>query len=188
VNIPISDSAGEIGGYDSARDCPHSDCIVAKIEQFELVLADTQAPQRQRLEALKYLVHFVGDIHQPLHASDNHDRGGNRVKVTFLGNLTNLHALWDTEIIDPALIVDGRSYSLERLSNIPSEKRGSWSTGDPVVWANEAHEIAARVIYGTLPHSGTLPDTYGSQALPIVNEQLERAGVRLAMVLNNALR
>ena len=67
------------------RDCPHDDCVVAKIKEFERVLADRQAPERQRLEALKYLVHYVGDIHQPLHASDNHDRGGNNVRM-FMGS------------------------------------------------------------------------------------------------------
>jgi len=112
VNIPISGSAGELGSYDSTRNCPRNDCIVAKIDQFAIVLGDRQAADRQRLEALKYLVHFVGDIHQPLHVSNNNDRGGNNVKVLFLGNMTNLHAVWDRGIIAPALDVDERSYRI----------------------------------------------------------------------------
>jgi hypothetical protein len=67
VNIPIALPSGELTGYDAARDCPQSACVVAKIEQFERELKDRQLPERQRLEALKYIVHFVGDAHQPLH-------------------------------------------------------------------------------------------------------------------------
>jgi hypothetical protein len=187
VNIPIFDSTVDVG-YDATRDCPHDDCVVAKIEQFERALSDRHLSERQRLEALKYLVHFVGDTHQPLHVSNNHDRGGNGVAVTFRGNLTNLHAVWDTEIIAPALGIDERTYALTLVRDITPDKLEAWSKGDPIAWANEGHEIAARIIYGKLPHSGRLPDSYEAEALPIVNEQLERAGVRLAMVLNNTLR
>jgi S1/P1 Nuclease len=162
--------------------------VVAKIEQFEVLLTDQEASERQRLEALKYLVHFVGDIHQPLHVSDNNDRGGNDVLVVFRGYSTNLHAVWDTRIIGPALGPDERSYALKLVQNITPDKLESWSKGDPVVWANEGYEIAVGVVYGKLPHSGTLPDSYEAEALPIVNEQLERAGVRLAMVLNSSLK
>ena len=187
VNIPVHPPAGEAEGYDAARDCPHDDCVIAKIEQFEVVLADQQAPERQRLEALKYLVHFVGDIHQPLHVSDNNDRGGNDVMVIFRGYPTNLHAVWDTGIIEAALGPDERSYALKLVQDISPYKLESWSKGDPVGWANEGYEIASHIIYGKLPHSGTLPDSYDAEALPIGNEQLERAGVRLAMVLNKSL-
>jgi hypothetical protein len=75
--------------------------VVAKIEQFERELKDRQLPERQRLEALKYIVHFVGDAHQPLHVSNNLDRGGNDLPVVFMGLQTNLHAVWDTSIISP---------------------------------------------------------------------------------------
>ena len=108
VNIPIHPAPDEPSDYDATRDCPNDACVVAKIEQFERVLADRQVSQRQRLEALKYLVHFVGDVHQPLHTSNDHDRGGNEVPVTFMGRQTNLHAVWDTGIIEPAVKGDGR--------------------------------------------------------------------------------
>jgi len=187
VNIPIHPPPGEVEGYDASRDCPHDDCIVAKIKQFEVMLADRQTPERQRLEALKYLVHFVGDIHQPLHVSDNSDRGGNDVVVTFQGYPTNLHAVWDTGIIEPALGPDDRGYALKLVQDISLDKLESWSKGDLVGWANEGYEIAAHIIYGKLPHGGTLLESYEAEALAIVNEQLERSGVRLATVLNKAL-
>jgi hypothetical protein len=188
VNIPIRLPTGEPASYDAARDCPEDACVVAKIEPFKQELEDRQLPERQRLEALKFTVHFVGDIHQPLHVSNNHDRGGNNVAVIFMGLPTNLHAVWDSAIVAPAIKGNERAYSLQLVQHITEEQRQHWSEGTLISWVNEGHEIAARTIYGELPHSGMLPDDYETKALPIVNEQLERAGVRLAMVLNTVLR
>jgi nuclease S1 len=113
--------------------------------------------------------------------------GGNDVVVIFQGYPTNLHAVWDTGIIEPALGPDERSYALKLVQDISPDKLESWSKGDSMEWANEGYDIAAHIIYGKLPHTGTLPDSYEAEALPIVNEQLERAGVRLAAVLNKVL-
>jgi S1/P1 Nuclease len=188
VSIPIHPPAGDPSGYDAARDCPQHNCVVARLEEFERVLADPQASGRQRLEALKYVVHFIGDVHQPLHASNNNDRGGNDVAVTFMGQQTNLHAVWDSGIIGPAVKGDERAYALRLAGDITPAERQQWSAGSAVSWANESYGIAVRMIYGQLPHTGTLPDGYETEALPIVNQQLRRAGVRLAMVLNTCLK
>jgi S1/P1 Nuclease len=188
VSIPIFPTAGEPSGYDAVRDCPQQECVVAKIEEFERVLADPQASQRQRLEALKYVVHFIGDVHQPLHATNNDDRGGNDVAVTFMGHQTNLHAVWNSAIIGPAVKGDERAYALRLAGDITLAQSQQWSAGNAVSWANESYSIAVHMIYGQLPHSGTLPDSYETEALPIVNQQLSRAGVRLAMVLNTCLK
>jgi hypothetical protein len=92
VDIPIHPPAGTPAAYDAARDCPRSDCIVAAIERFEGVLRDRSAPPRERLKALKFIVHFVADIDQPLHCADDGDRGGNDIRLIFRGRHTNLHA------------------------------------------------------------------------------------------------
>ncbi len=183
VDIPISAS-----GYDHARDCPHDDCVVAKIEQFAAELHNRELPPRMRLDALKFVVHFVGDVHQPLHASDDGDRGGNDIKVEFLGRRTNLHAVWDTGILALAVQGDERAYALRLEHSITPADLARWRGGSPIDWANESHGIAVRVIYGELQHApGPLPESYEQAALPIVNEQLEKAGVRLAATLNEAL-
>jgi S1/P1 Nuclease len=109
VNIPVHPASDGSSGYDATRDCPNDACVVAKIVQFERVLANSQAPGRQRLEAFKYLVHFIGDLHQPLHASNNNDRGANEVPVMFMGRQTNLYAVWDTGIIEAAVKGDERA-------------------------------------------------------------------------------
>ena len=143
VNIPVHPAPGEPSGYVPTRDCPNGACVVAKIEQFERVLADRQASERERLEALKYLVHFIGDMHQPLHASNNHDRGGNDVTVTFMGRQTNLHAVWDSGIIEPAVSGNERSYAMQLTRNVTQAELSQWSEGDPISWANESHDVAA---------------------------------------------
>jgi hypothetical protein len=150
-------------------------------------LANRQAPERQRPEALKYVVHFVADVHQPLHASNNNDRGGNGVAVMFMGHQTDLHAVWDSGIIASAVKGDERSYAMQLTPEITRTERRRWQRGSVVAWANESYKIATRTIYGKLPHQGTLPDSYEAEALPIVNKQLERAGVRLATLLNTSL-
>jgi len=184
VDIPI-----RAPGYDATRDCAGGNCVVVKIDQFIAELRDRTAPPQQRLEALKFVVHFVGDLHQPLHASDNDDRGGNEVRVTFADHRTNLHAVWDAGILAPAVQCDERGYALDLAHEITPEKITAWQAGSTIDWGNESHAVAVAAIYGRLPHdAGTLPASYESAALPIANEQLERAGVRLAFALNRALR
>jgi hypothetical protein len=173
VNIPVTLPTGEPAVYDAARDCPKHACVVAKIQQFERELGDRMLPERQRLEALKYIVHFVGDIHQPLHVSNNHDRGGNDDPVFFMGLPNNLHAVWDSGIIAPAVKGNERAYAMELVQIVTQEQRQRWSEGSVISWVNEGHEIAAHTIYGELPHIGKLPDDYETKALPIVNEQLD---------------
>jgi hypothetical protein len=97
-------------------------------------------------------------------------------------------SIWDTGIIEPAVRGDERGYALQLARNITDAERKLWSSDDPVSWANDAHEIAVTKIYGKLPHDGAIPESYEVQALPIVNEQLAKAGVRLAAVLDKLLQ
>jgi len=183
VDIPISASA-----YDPTRDCSRGNCVVAKIDEFIAELRDRKLSGSERLEALEFVVHFIGDVHQPLHASDNNDRGGNEIKVEFRGHRTNLHAVWDTGILAPAVRGDERGYALRLVNSITPGEIAKWRGGSVADWANDSHALAQRVIYGDLPHEpGPLPTNYERAALPVVNEQLEKAGVRLAAVLNAIL-
>jgi hypothetical protein len=182
VDIPIA-----AAGYDAIRDCGGGNCVVAKIEQFAAELQDQSLPARERLEALKFVVHLVGDLHQPLHASDNDDRGGNEIHIRFRGRRTNLHAVWDTAILLPAVNGDERSYALHLDRQIMPTEAATWQTGTPEQWANESHDIAVKLIYCKLAHSGTLSGDYGRVALPVIDQQLEKAGIRLAAILNNEL-
>jgi hypothetical protein len=172
-----------------ARDCPYGDCVVAKTEQFLAVLRDPAASRGAKAEALRYVVHFIGDLHQPLHDETNGDKGGNARQVLFDGHPDNLHWVWDTGLLQH-LGRNPRALAAELEGRITAQDLSAWETGSIIDWANEAHQIAGAVSYGDLgsgsPASIT-PD-YEHQVDPVVELQLERAGVRLAWLLNGTLK
>lgn len=188
IDIPISSNA-----LDMSRDCANGDCVIDKIEDFRQVLMDPTAARSERIEALKFVVHFVGDVHQPLHCEDNGDRGGNTIHVRYAGphRKPNLHAIWDTSIIEDALGEQSPTeYAASLDDAITQAQIDQWLTqSDPGDWANESHKIA-QTVYGelTIPSHGTLqlPNDYGAAHKGIVDLQLQRAGIRLAKVLNDA--
>jgi hypothetical protein len=202
VNIPLG-----AGGFNHDRDCAGDNCVVAAIGRFEAVLADQRRPPADRLVALEWVVHFVGDIHQPLHASDNNDKGGNDLTVTYFGKLTNLHAIWDETILDKATGLHvGPHFSVDQSaalrvalkldSGISSVERSSWAPAGlaasvgpaAVAWANDSHALA-RDAYASLQDRGRAgwDASYQSRSWPVVSGQLQRAGVRLAELLNETL-
>ena len=178
-------------GYDPARDCPGGNCVVAQIARDERLVADTRLAKPARAEALRFLIHFVGDLHQPLHCADHHDRGGNSVRVKLGGEETNLHAVWDTAIVS-GLGEDPVKVAAELNARITPHEADAWSRGGPADWANDSFAIARKDVYGPLQGLGgsgetiELPDDYLLRERPVVTEQLEKGGVRLAMLLNTA--
>ena len=175
--------------YDPARDCPHRDCIVAQIEKDRRILADRHAPLPGRIEALRFLIHFLGDIHQPLHDADDHDRGGNDIAVRVGRYHTSLHHLWDGDLVtdlgdDPARVATQIDSSFSRAQKL------AWEKGAPADWAFESFLIARRDIYAPLHgrKSLALPRDYAAQEAPIVRAQLEKAGLRLAYVLDGIFK
>jgi len=201
VNIPADAKA-----YDRDRDCPRQpnvsagsrndvwrDCIVDRLKYHEERLADTTLDRADRATALKFLVHFIGDIHQPLHATAL-ERGGNGVVISFFGSETcgtdparqtpcNLHSAWDTLMIarrglsDGAFlkVLDGR-VSSGRLLNQP--------IGTPAEWAMESLTISNAIL---LPQRGSVDEAYYTKNISVIEERLALAGARLAQVLNRAL-
>jgi hypothetical protein len=174
---------------------PAHDCIVNKVSEFTAELANPATPAAERLLALKFLIHFVGDMHQPLHDVDNHDKGGNCVLLSLGGPRTvNLHTYWDTTVVqglgdDPQAVAD----TLTR--RITPENKATWEKGDPQAWALESFNIARTAVYTIGSQPGctldpsplSLPPGYDAAARETVSTQLEKAGVRLAAVLNRAL-
>jgi len=170
-------------------------CAVFAIGHFRAVLADTSADRALRAEALKFLVHLVGDIHQPLHAADNHDRGGNDVIVTLFGERLNpygrgdrpwnLHTVWDAGLIDHA----GRSaeeYAALLELSIARSDRALLAGGGLLEWVAGSHALAASVAYD-LPAGPTPVDIAGEyyeRSMPVIDMQLARAGLRLARLLD----
>ncbi len=191
VDIPL-----DRADYDPARDCVHprkGDCIIGALERFQRVLADTRHPRAERAEALRFVTHLVGDLHQPMHCADNRDRGGNDVDVVFFGEVLNpfsgtpwnLHAVWDAGLIERrGLSVS--DYARRLAPRVGRDSVSKIERGAVVDWVLESHRAAVETIY-RLPPDRSLGDDYADRALPIVDEMLAKAGVRLARLLNDAL-
>lgn len=161
----------------------------AQLERQIATLSDKSAPTRARNEALKWIVHLVGDIHQPLHAADNADRGGNGVLVR---GAANLHSVWDVLVVQ-------QSTTQKQLSlPITVDQVAEWQKGGISSWMAESHRLAETVVYGKRPSGWVcnavpkgridLGGNYLETAAPVAAQQLQKAGARLARVLNDALK
>jgi hypothetical protein len=195
VDIP-KDAAG----FSEERDCfrpqdkhkgtqtDHHNCAVDRIEIFQKVLGDRNASRNDRLEALKWVVHFVGDLHQPLHAIEE-AHGGNDIKLPVFGSRKcgdydcNLHWTWDELLIQHAGLEE-QEY-VRRLNQLIEQKHlEKQAGGTPADWANESH-IQARRLLDPVP--SIVDEAYYQANIELVNEKLALAGLRLATLLNNTL-
>lgn len=204
-------------------------CVTRAIEEQRAILRDKSADPARRADALRYLIHFTGDLHQPLHAITNGDLGGNCVPVKFfrsapqLGRARperesyspNLHEIWDTEIVERDMEVPNPARYAEDLDAEFKAKRAEWEHAGIHVddWAWESHEAAEKIVYGRLGKIAIEPDPkmescadnnhmarrmlekrlaagegYQRAAAGAVREQIAKAGVRLAMILNEAAK
>ncbi len=195
VDIPVDQAR-----YDAKRDCPATekgDCVIAEIARARVELVETGRSIPLKGEALKFLIHFVGDLHQPLHAVDNHDRGGNDVKVAALrgdeGRATNLHSAWDTGLIN--LSTETEAARAERLIADLQAHPPAVSL-DVVKWAEESHDVGVNVVYrypsfsptGPGPDPIALSDSYRASAATTIDSRLALAGARLAALVNALLK
>lgn len=176
-----------------ASNGPAADCVADKIEQFAAELASPKTDPEEQIVALKFLLHFVGDVHQPLHSADDHDRGGNAKKVSAdTLKAGTLHHFWDTEFVS-LLETDANSIAADLTRRISKVEVQKWQAGRPADWAIETFYVAKADAYGRLPGPSTggryqLSDDYVTKATADVAAQLSMAGVRLAFMLNAALR
>jgi hypothetical protein len=181
VNIPIQEKQ-----YDP-RYCPSGGCVVSKILDFKRILQNSKAGRQQKQQALKFLIHFIADLHQPLHVGDNKDQGGNLLQVRFFGVGSNLHRVWDSEIIERhtknehVWLWDFDFWANPRMV-------AEWSKGTPQDWATETLQIAkeAYCFPGKTPMKpgSRLGNQYYEFALPVIQKQLAKSGIRIAFVLN----
>ena len=182
IDIPIDKPH-----LDMARDCAKDDCVLAVIPRLRQTLQDPAATAVQKSEALMFLIHFVGDMHQPLHCADNGDKGGNDVKLELYGRPTNLHSIWDSGMLSRI----GTEEMLFPVLSKESEKRKKkWRRGTIDDWAEESHRLAQKIVYGKLPKTTpvVIDANYEKIAVPVIRTQLEKGGARLAAVLNATLQ
>ena len=192
VDIPAAESQ-----FDRNRDCPVSkanpaspwrDCITDRILYFEGRLGDASLSPADRAMALKFLVHFIGDIHQPFHALGD-DRGGNDIPVTFMGSgvcgefRCNLHGVWDDMLIEEQGLSE-KKYTDKLLNEIKDNNWERLAGGEPTTWANISHHYAVDAL---VPKGTLIPSEYVADEVTVVDAQLALGGLRLARVLNRIL-
>ncbi|MCA9273095.1 MAG: S1/P1 nuclease [Phycisphaerales bacterium] len=189
VNMPP-----DAADYDPDRDCPPEGNVVSAIDRFAAELKDRTLPAKQRGEALMFLVHFVGDLHQPLHGGRAEDRGGNSIQLTFYDKDMNLHAVWDYGILE-ADANDPWPVRGERLlGEITDMDRVAWLADTHVSdlsatagrWAVESHILAEKYCYCVEPGS-SIGEAYAKASAPIAELRLKQAGIRLAAILEDCL-
>jgi len=188
--------------------CPLADkCLVTAIEVDLKIVADAGATDAKKLDALKFLGHWVGDVHQPMHVSFKDDRGGNRIKET--GPCSrNLHAVWDGCIVLTKLGRDIRGIATDLRGAVTRGDRTQWIGTDPKTWANESFKITtSEAVSYCVKKDGAcwyaadnreldrseqrravvVDDAYIQRHLPTIKERLTQAGIRLGHLLNHAL-
>jgi hypothetical protein len=173
--------------------CPDGNCVSAQIDRATKLLKDRTVPLRERVMALAFLVHFMGDLHQPLHAGDRGDLGGNRARSSygdFVGQKLNLHTIWDGYLAERAASTPP---SLVRLYS--PEERATVQAGTIEDWSRDSWQVARDVAYasaygqpcGPADQRGTLDETKIEKLIEPARQQMIKGGLRLARLLNEAL-
>ena len=186
VDLPVE---GPLDLAAVRRACPHGDCVCGQVRVWADVLARRDRPANERLRALFFLVHLVGDLHQPLHCATRQDKGGNRTRVDFFGRDLSLHEVWDSDLLEHG---HAGALRLQRRleAGITARDAYAWARGTPEDWALESAVLAREVAYGALPGGPTplrLGRDYQARALPVAWGQMQKAAVRLAWILNRCL-
>jgi hypothetical protein len=222
IDIPRGAARGPLDGY-----CGKEGCVVSALAEQVAILKDQSASSVKRAEAARYIIHFVGDLHQPLHSTTNADEGGNCVPVTYLrrtpherghGYSPNLHSIWDTAILerDSEGADPGEYMEMVEGMNLGGGAIEAWQKAGIHVddWVWESHEYAETNVYGGLTPKVALEpnvpvhrctddnnialrllhqhitanEAYQTEAARVVERRLAQAGVRLAMILNEAAK
>lgn len=170
--------------YDQVGAPPEGDAITA-LDRFSATLRDRKASPEDKRMALRFIIHIVGDLAQPLHNGNGTDRGGNDLKVTWFGKPTNLHSVWDS------LLVDNEQLSFSEMATwlnariTPADVK-AWSSADPKVWMADSVIVRDQVYPPVSDVS--LGYSYVYQNTPRMERQLEKGGVRLAAYFNSVFR
>ena len=184
--------------FDLRTPCADGNCVSAQIERNVRILADVRIPTRERVMALAFLVHFMGDLHQPMHAGDHGDLGGNRLQVHYgaIGGRTNLHTIWDGYLADRGISQPpGEAAGI--LSVLSPAERAAMEQGTITDWSRESWEVSKRYAYGSLledpcaerPSDAPpleMTEAIVQRLIPVVREQVARGGLRLARLLDEA--
>ena len=179
--------------FSLAEPCKDGNCVSAQIERDVKLLRDKATPLKDRVQALVFLIHFVGDLHQPLHAGDKTDKGGNDAKAAY-GILTtprlNLHTIWDGYLAERAI-----SAPPPLVRRYSAAERTTVAAGNVTDWSRESWQVAHDSVYAVAmkgdpcaptPARVTLDDAEIESLVPVARMEVERGGLRLAKLLDQA--
>ena len=180
--------------FDLSGPCMDGNCVSKQIDRAVLLLKDRKVPPRERLMALAFLTHFVGDLHMPLHAGDRSDRGGNDVKAAYgiVAGRVNLHMLWDGYLAERAITTPAAGPHGIEASASPAQ-RAAIATGTTQDWSRESWLVARDSAYasalggdpcGPVPARAAIDDAKIEALIPVVRLQILRGGLRLARLLD----
>lgn len=176
VTIPNGKTYAEVGA-------PAQGDGFSALQLFSAQLKSDQTSLEQKQLALRFIIHIIGDLHQPFHAGDGTDRGGNDVKLKFFWQDSNLHRVWDSGLIDNQQL-SYTEWSTILLAKISKQQAKQWMVLDPKVWIAESAKLRASLY----PDSDEISWDYQYQNLPIVKERLKMGGVRIAAYLNELFK
>lgn len=173
VTVPAGKTYNEVGA-------PEQGDSVTALTRFRATLLDESASHEDKQLALRFIVHIIGDLHQPLHAGNGTDRGGNDVKVRFFGDDSNLHRVWDTALVEHQKL-SYTEWTNWLVPKITTQEMEAWHSTDPSVWIGES----------TVLRDGLYPEDanrmswqYIYDHTPTIKQRLTQGGVRIALYLN----
>ena len=180
INLPLGLSYAE---FQKRVEGMSEENVYSALQKLEKEVVDPATPREKKVEALKFIVHFIGDLHQPMHVSRAEDKGGNTVQLNFNGSGTNLHAVWDSKLIDRLGL--GYEELAEKVDHATPAQVSQWQKDPMVRWMWESYEITGK-LYAEVDamKSRAIGDEYYQEHIVTVERRLEQAGIRLAGVLN----
>ncbi len=221
MDIPRQETGGDPAKWcedvgPAAERGERAGCVLAAIAYNRDILRNPQNPGQVRADALRYLIHLAGDIHQPLHTTDNHDQGGNCAPMVLLdaASISNLHSIWDSGLLEQHLrdLHQTVAQYAASLNQRFAAEKAKWapSPADVNTWVWESHAAGNRVTFGAIeppipmePETGKtdcnaesakvyalhvhLNQAYLNKATPVIDEQIAKAGFRLAEMLNEII-
>ncbi|WP_158829123.1 S1/P1 nuclease [Mucilaginibacter lacusdianchii] len=155
--------------------------VYTAILKVENTLKDKSLPLDQKNEALKYLIHLVGDAHQPMHVSRKEDKGGNTIQLRYEDKGTNLHSLWDGRLIDHENLSPEEMVCQYDVASAADIKK--WQSDSPLEWIWESYQISSK-LYTEVKPGQTIDEAYYQKYLPVIHQRVAQAGIRLAGELN----
>jgi hypothetical protein len=178
ANVPLGLSYEQ---FEKEITTQNKDNVYKAIERNKQVFTAVASTKEQRANALKFLIHFVGDLHQPMHISRAEDKGGNTIQLQYEGKGTNMHSLWDSKLIG----TEGKSFEQMTIDydKATAKQIKQWQQDPLIKWLWESYQISSK-LYPEIEANNKLDESYYKSHISIVNQRVEMAGIRLAGLLN----